>query len=78
MYDVISCNSCIQNALQLFSRFPAMYSYRAHGTSTEVEFTIMFMNGTDVWKVNSLFENITATSFNVLIDGFEYAILKEY
>ena len=47
------------------------------GTSTDVEVTIIFTDGIDVWKVYSLSENINAASFNVLIDGFEYAILKK-
>ena len=47
------------------------------GTSTDVEVTIIFTDGVDVWKVHSLSENINAASFKVLIDGFEYAILKK-
>ena len=47
------------------------------GTSTDVEVTIIFSDGIHVWKVYSLSENINAASFNVLIDGFEYAILKK-
>ena len=58
-----------------------LIDYRANiidarrGTSTDVEVTIIFTDGTDVWKVYSLSENINLASFNVLIDGFEYAIL---
>jgi 2-isopropylmalate synthase len=47
------------------------------GTSTVVEVTIIFSDGTDVWKVSSLSENINYASFNGLIDGFEYALLKK-
>jgi 2-isopropylmalate synthase len=47
------------------------------GTSTDVEVTIIFTNGHEVWKVHSLSENINAASFNVLADGFEYAVLKK-
>lgn len=47
------------------------------GTSTDVEVTILFTDGNDVWKVYSLSENINTASFNVLLDGFEYAILKK-
>ena len=47
------------------------------GTSTEVEVTILFSDGNEVWKVYSLSENINLASFNVLLDGFEYAILKK-
>jgi len=46
------------------------------GTSTEVEVTILFTNGNDVWKVYAVSENINAASFRVLVDGFEYAVLK--
>jgi len=59
-----------------------LIDYRANildakrGTSTEVEVTIIFTNGETVWKVYSLSENINTASFNVLVDGFEYAILK--
>ncbi len=60
----------------------ALVDYRANimdakrGTSTEVEVTIVFTNGNDVWKVYAVSENINAASFQVLVDGFEYAILK--
>jgi 2-isopropylmalate synthase len=47
------------------------------GTSTVVEVTIIFTDGDDVWKVSALSENINYASFNGLIDGFEYAILKQ-
>jgi 2-isopropylmalate synthase len=47
------------------------------GTSTDVQVTIIFTDGTELWKVHSLSENINAASFNVLIDGFEYALLKK-
>lgn len=47
------------------------------GTSTDVEVTIIFTDGEKIWKVYSMSENINNASFNVLIDGFEYAILKE-
>ena len=59
-----------------------LIDYRANildakrGTSTDVEVTIIFTDGIDVWKVYYLSENINAASFHVLIDGFEYAILK--
>ena len=47
------------------------------GTSTDVEVTIIFTDGTEIWKVHSLSENINAASFNGLVDGFEYAIMKK-
>jgi len=61
----------------------ALIDYRANildakrGTSTDVEVTILFTDGEAVWKVNALSENINAASFQVLLDGFEYAILKK-
>jgi len=60
-----------------------LVDYRANimdakrGTSTDVEVTIIFTDGDRVWRVYSLSENINAASFNVLIDGFEYAILMK-
>jgi len=59
-----------------------LVDYRANimdarrGTSTDVEVTIIFTDGERVWKVNSISENINAASFQVLMDGFEYAILR--
>ncbi|MCX7678706.1 MAG: hypothetical protein N2316_05755 [Spirochaetes bacterium] len=59
-----------------------LVDYRANildarrGTSTDVEVTIIFTDGEKVWKVHSLSENINAASFNVLVDGFEFAILS--
>jgi 2-isopropylmalate synthase len=60
-----------------------LIDYRANilnakrGTSTDVEVTIIFSDGKDVWRVYCLSENINAASFHVLIDGYEYAILKK-
>lgn len=60
-----------------------LIDYRANildsrrGTGTDVEVTIIFTDGESVWKVYSLSENINAASFNVLVDGFEYAILRK-
>ena len=59
-----------------------LIDYRANilnakrGTSTDVEVTIIFTDGEDVWRVYYLSENINAASFQVLIDGYEYAVLK--
>ncbi len=55
--------------------FRAVIMDSKRGTSTDVEVTILFTDGISVWKVHSLSENINAASFNVLIDGFEYAVL---
>jgi len=60
-----------------------LIDYRANilnakrGTSTDVEVTIIFTNGEEVWRVYNLSENINAASFQVLIDGFEYSIFKK-
>jgi len=60
-----------------------LIDYRANilnakrGTSTDVEVTIIFTNGEEVWRVYNLSENINAASFQVLIDGFEYSVLKK-
>jgi 2-isopropylmalate synthase len=56
--------------------FHAVILDSKRGTSTDVEVTIIFTNGNEIWKVHSLSENINVASFNVLADGFEYAILK--
>ncbi len=60
-----------------------LIDYRANildakrGTSTDVEVTIIFTDGDEVWKVSALSENINAASFQALIDGCEFAILKK-
>lgn len=47
------------------------------GTGTTIDVNITFTNGKYVWKVYSSSANINAASFIVLVDGFEYAILRE-
>lgn len=47
------------------------------GTSTDVEVTIIFTDGVELWKVYSMSENINKASFCVLVDGFEYALLRK-
>ncbi|HQL44514.1 MAG: hypothetical protein KBG92_12150 [Spirochaetes bacterium] len=60
-----------------------LIDYRANildakrGTSSNVEVTIIFTDSEHVWKVYALSENINAASFRVLLDGFEFAILKK-
>ena len=60
-----------------------LIDYRANilnakrGTSTDVEVTIIFTDGEDVWSVYYLSGNINAASFQVLIDGYEFAVLKD-
>lgn len=48
----------------------------SQGTATSVTVTIIFTDGNEVWKVYSSSENINLASFRVLVDGFEYAILR--
>ncbi len=57
--------------------FHAVILDSKRGTSTDVEVTIIFTDGTELWKVHALSENINAASFQVLVDGFEYAVLKK-
>ncbi|MGA3173494.1 MAG: alpha-isopropylmalate synthase regulatory domain-containing protein [Syntrophorhabdales bacterium] len=55
------------------------FSSRVHdtkaGTSSAVEVSIIFTDGTEIWSVAATSENINMASFMALIDGFEYAIL---
>ncbi|MGD0232652.1 MAG: alpha-isopropylmalate synthase regulatory domain-containing protein [Syntrophorhabdales bacterium] len=55
------------------------FSSRIHdtkaGTSATVEVSIIFTDGTEVWSVAAVSENINMASFLALLDGFEYAIL---
>jgi 2-isopropylmalate synthase len=71
----------------LSSIFPAIqgmklvdFSSRIHdskaGTSANVEVTIIFTDGENIWSVAASSENINMASFLALLDGFEYAILK--
>ena len=45
------------------------------GTSARVEVSIIFTDGTEIWSVTAVSENINMASFMALLDGFEYAIL---
>jgi 2-isopropylmalate synthase len=47
------------------------------GTSARVEVSIIFTDGTDIWSVAAMSENINMASFLALLDGFEYAILAK-
>ena len=59
----------------------ADYSARVHdaksGTSAKVEVSIVFTDGTEIWKVSEIAENINMASFLALVDGFEYAVLSK-
>jgi 2-isopropylmalate synthase len=45
------------------------------GTSARVVVSIIFTDGTEIWSVEAVSENINMASFMALVDGFEYAIL---
>ncbi len=47
------------------------------GTSARVEVSIIFTDGTDIWSVAAMSDNINMASFLALLDGFEYAILAK-
>ncbi len=59
----------------------ADYSARVHdarsGTSAKVEVSIVFTDGTEIWRVSEIAENINMASFMALLDGFEYAVLSK-
>ncbi|HPW51115.1 MAG TPA: alpha-isopropylmalate synthase regulatory domain-containing protein [Spirochaetota bacterium] len=46
------------------------------GTGTTVLVEITFTDKTKAWKVYASSANINAASFQVIVDGFEYAILN--
>ncbi len=56
------------------------FSSRIHegrsGTAAKVEVSIIFTDGTDLWRVAAASENINMASFLALLDGFEYAVHK--
>ena len=58
----------------------ALIDYRAEiidaklGTATSVMVTILFTDGDEVWKGYASDGNINLASFQVLVDGMEYAI----
>jgi 2-isopropylmalate synthase len=45
------------------------------GTSARVVVSIVFTDGSEIWSVEAVSENINMASFMALVDGFEYAIL---
>ncbi len=69
----------------LLSMFPFIksvklvdFSSRIHDTKSttaaKVEVSIVFTDGTEIWNVSAISENINMASFMALLDGFEYAI----
>jgi 2-isopropylmalate synthase len=57
--------------------FASRISDAGSGTAARVEVSIVFTDGTEIWSVAAVSENINMASFMALLDGFEYAILLE-
>ena len=57
--------------------FASRISDSRSGTAARVEVSIVFTDGTQMWSVTAVSENINMASFMALLDGFEYAILFE-
>ena len=55
--------------------FASRISDTRSGTAARVEVSIVFTDGTEMWSVAAVSENINMASFMALLDGFEYAIL---
>jgi len=55
--------------------FASRISDTGSGTAARVEVSIIFTDGTEIWSVAAVSENINMASFMALLDGFEYAIL---
>ena len=55
--------------------FASRISDSRSGTGARVEVSIIFTDGTEMWSVAAVSENINMASFMALLDGFEYAIL---
>jgi 2-isopropylmalate synthase len=55
--------------------FASRISDSRSGTAARVEVSIVFTDGTEMWSVAAVSENINMASFMALLDGFEYAIL---
>ena len=55
--------------------FASRISDTREGTAARVEVCIVFTEGTEIWSVTAVSENINMASFVALLDGFEYAIL---
>jgi 2-isopropylmalate synthase len=72
----------------LGSIFPAIqtiklvdFSSRIHesktGTAAQVEVSVIFTDGVEIWSVAAISPNINMASFVALLDGFEYAIVAK-
>ncbi|MDF1537174.1 MAG: alpha-isopropylmalate synthase regulatory domain-containing protein [bacterium] len=44
------------------------------GTSAQVAVSIVFSDGSNLWRVSSADDNINLASFRALLDGYEYAV----
>ncbi len=55
--------------------FASRISDSRSGTGARVEVSIIFTDGTEIWSVAAVSENINKASFIALLDGFEYPIL---
>jgi 2-isopropylmalate synthase len=55
--------------------FASRISDSRSGTAARVEVSIVFTDGTEIWSVAAVSDNINMASFIALLDGFEYAIL---
>ncbi len=56
------------------------FSARIHesrsGTRATVEVTLLLSDGEEVWRVSEISQNINQASFQALVCGYEYAVLK--
>ena len=55
--------------------FASRISDSRAGTAAGVEVSIIFTDGTEIWSVAAVSDNINMASFLALLDGFEYTIL---
>jgi 2-isopropylmalate synthase len=55
--------------------FASRISDSRAGTAATVEVSIIFTDGTEIWSVAAVSDNINMASFLALLDGFEYTIL---
>jgi len=44
------------------------------GTSSQIEVSVVFSDGKNLWRVSSVDDNVNLASFRTLLDGYEYAI----
>jgi 2-isopropylmalate synthase len=56
--------------------FAARIHESRSGTKASVEVTLLLSDGTDVWRVSELSQNINQASFQALVEGYEFAIIQ--